>query len=115
MENKPALLGDLISGMQNLLIECEVTSDKAMRLINKYEKTSGRQVDSRFIKIQNNKWGAEYRMYFDASKSVVDGFRNLGYHIEERVSGYGSDRAYRINSEELFWELIKRGYRLGPN
>jgi hypothetical protein len=65
---------------------------------------------------QENKWGLEARIYFDGPALVVESLRGLGYHVEDRAGGgYKSDYRYRINSQTLFWKLVRHGYRLGEN
>ncbi|MFD1511030.1 hypothetical protein [Lacimonas salitolerans] len=105
----------LINGMQNLLIECEMPDSRKQRFRTRYQAAAGHAPNEAFMQTQNNKWGVEYRMYFDAPADIVDGFRDAGFNVEARATGYGSERAYRINDEELFWELIARGRHLGLN
>ncbi len=105
----------LIDGMTNLFIECEMPAARRARFRIRYQNMAGHPPDEAFIQIQENKWGIEYRMYFDASSVIVDGLRNAGFHVEVRTVGYGAERAYRINDEELFWLLIQRGRGLGHN
>lgn len=106
---------ELINGMQNLLIACEMPESRKQRFRTRYHTAAGHAPNEEFMQTQNNKWGVEYRMYFDASTDIVDGFRDAGFNVEARTTGYGSERAYRINDEELFWELIARGLHLGLN
>ena len=68
-----------------------------------------------YFQIQPNKWGAECRIYFDATPQQCDALEKAGFHVEARTTGYRSDYAFRINSHQLFWELVNNGYVLGPN
>lgn len=108
-------MDELIGGMQNLLIECEMPSSRKQRFRTRYHAAAGYAPNEEFMQTQNNKWGVEYRMYFDAPADIVDGLRDAGFNVEARTTGYGAERAYRINDEELFWELIARGRHLGLN
>jgi hypothetical protein len=108
-------MDELIDGMQNLLIECEMPENRKQRFRTRYHAAAGHAPNEAFMQTQNNKWGVEYRMYFDAPAAIVDGLRDAGFNVEARTTGYGAERAYRINDEELFWELIARGQHLGPN
>ncbi|WP_426037003.1 hypothetical protein [Cypionkella sp. TWP1-2-1b2] len=108
-------MDELIDGMQNLMIECEMPDNKRPRFRTRYHDAAGHAPNEAFMQTQNNKWGVEYRMYFDAPAAVVDGLRDAGLNVEARTTGYGAERAYRINNEELFWELIARGWHLGLN
>ncbi len=108
-------MDEIIKRMHNLLIECEMPSDQKARFRKKYELAAGESPDENFMQSQSNKWGIECRMYFDASEKTVTALKKEGFHVETRSGGYGSERAHRINSQKLFWNLIKRGYRLGKN
>jgi len=108
-------MAELIDAMQNLMIECEMPDSRKQRFRTRYHAAAGHAPNEEFMQTQSNKWGVEYRMYFDAPAAVVDELRNAGFNVEARTTGYGSERAYRINDEELFWELIARGRHLGLN
>lgn len=100
-----------------LLLEVEVAPTKKKEFEQKYAKLSGESaIVGDHYQIQDNKWGVEYRIYFDSDPMVVDSLKTLEYYIEERDGGgYRSDFSYRINNERLFWKLIQHGYRLGLN
>ena len=106
---------ELFEGMQNLLIECEMPIAAKPKFRTRFQKIAGEAPDEQRMLTQENKWGTEYRMYFDASDETIDRLRDEGYHVEPRGTGYGSDRAFRINNEKLFWALIEHGRRLGQN
>jgi len=108
-------MAELIDAMQNLMIECEMPDSRKQRFRTRYHAAAGHAPNEEFMQTQSNKWGVENRMYFDAPAAVVDELRNAGFNVEARTTGYGSERAYRINDEELFWELIARGRHLGLN
>lgn len=107
----------IYSKFQRLLLEVEVTVNNRRDFEIRYAEATGTipQLGSHF-QIQDNKWGCECRIYFDAENWVVDSFEKMGHTVESRVGvGYRSEYAYRINSQELFWRLIEYGYRIGDN
>jgi len=64
---------------------------------------------------QPNKWGAELRIYFNAEPDIVKRLEQRGYKVE-RTSAYRGTYAYRINNNNLWWELVENGgFRLGEN
>ena len=100
-----------------LLLEAEVAPTSLAEFQKKYTALAGNSpTPSEYFQIQDNKWGAELRVYFDAEDWVCDSLGVLGHGIEDRAGGgYRSEYQYRINSQDLFWHLVKHGYRLGPN
>ena len=66
------------------------------------------------LSMEGDKWGAETRVYFNAADSVVAALRSLGFHVEEDMP-YNPQFQYRINTNEIWWELVKCGFRLGNN
>ena len=100
-----------------LLLEVEVSPQSASDFANKYGVLTGESArTSPYYQVQPNKWGLEARIYFDAPDVVVENLRMLGHHVELRDGGgYRADFAYRVNSEQLFWTLVRHGYRLGEN
>lgn len=65
---------------------------------------------------QDNKWGAELRVYFN-DPAVVPTLNSKGIHVETGRDGYLSGSyIYRVNNNEWWWELVEaHGLRLGVN
>lgn len=95
----------------------EVAPSVRDEFVLRYQSITGESPvgDASFMS-QDNKWGAELRMYFDAEAWVVESLRKLGYTVEERAGQYyRGEYQFRINSQDLFWRLVEHGYRLGAN
>lgn len=107
----------LFAHFSRLLLEAEAAVEKTAEFEQRYLAATGEAATvSSHYQVQDNKWGVECRMYFDAEAWVVESLRKRGYHVEERSgAGYRGDFSYRINSENLFWKLVDHGYRLGEN
>jgi hypothetical protein len=100
----------------DILLEAEVAPAMQAQFESNYAAITGTSpAGHQHYQSQPNKWGLECRVYFNAPPSVVADLHAAGYHVEDRDGGYHGDYAYRINSVDLFWELVRRGYRLGPN
>ena len=99
-----------------ILLEAEVAPASEKEFVTKYKKLTGNNPSqSSHYQIQDNKWGVECRIYFNAPKLVMENLKNF-YHVENRVDeGYRTEYEYRINSHNLFWGLIEYGYRIGKN
>jgi hypothetical protein len=64
--------------------------------------------------LQDNKWGRELRIYFN-SPVIAAYLRAKRFKVEEG-KGYKSNYKFRVNSKDLWWELVKKyGFRLGEN
>ena len=102
---------------RRLLLEVEVTAESRSEFQTRYTMATGITPPvSTHYQIQDNKWGCECRIYFDAEEWVVQSLERLGYTVENREGGgYHNEYEYRINSQELFWRLIEHGYRIGEN
>lgn len=100
----------------DLLLEAEVAPSSVGEFTSHYGRLAGKSpAASDYFQIQDNKWGLELRVYFNAPDWVCDSLRTLGYHIEDRSGGYRPEYAFRINHQGLFWSLVSHGYRLGHN
>ena len=99
----------------NVKLEVEVKPTRRPAFLAEYQQRAGVPADPDYVQSQHDKWGAEYRAYFDASLAEVTSLRQEGFNVEDRTTGYGSDRAWRINKAEFFWALVQQGYRLGEN
>lgn len=107
----------LFGKFTRLLLEAEVAPTSENEFVVRYMQIAGVSPKaSPHYQRQDNKWGIECRIYFDGPDWVVESLNKLGHHVEDRAGGgYRADYAYRINSQQLFWQLIEHGYRLGPN
>jgi hypothetical protein len=104
------------SDAQDVLLEVEINEDGVSRFESEYMEITG--VTPRIgvgYQHQNNKWGAEFRVYFNADLDVTDELSDNGVHVESGGRPYRSSRTYRINNREFFWSLVNSGYRLGEN
>jgi len=99
-----------------ILLEVEVSPKGQGDFESEYYEITGERPEvGEYYQIQPDKWGLECRIYFDAPYHLCDRLRDLGYHVEERDSGYRSDYEFRINNNELFWRLATEGLLLGEN
>jgi hypothetical protein len=100
-----------------LFLEAEVSPGAEPDFLREYMKLTGSDPRSSCnFQRQDNKWGLEARIYFDAPDWVPESLETLGYHVENRGGdGYRSSYTYRVNSQDLFWKLVRHGYRLGEN
>jgi hypothetical protein len=99
---------------EDIFIEAEVNPDHAVDFEDEYCDIAGiNPALGDGYQQQVNKWGLECRIYFNASDDVVDKLKNDGYQISSARRGYKDFYSYRINNNELFWILIKKGFRLG--
>lgn len=99
------------------LLEAEVSNSRTASFESRYQTAAGVIVtpgNPPEYKLQPNKWGAECRIYFN-SQTVAAHATSLGMNIEEPHT-YNNQYAYRINSAELWWELVEEyGFQLGAN
>ena len=62
----------------------------------------------------SGKWGMECRIYFVKDQTIKTQLSRYGYKVENGDVRY--DGTFRVNSKELFRELIEKdGLRLGQN
>lgn len=99
------------------LLEAEVSNSRTAAFESRYLAVTGVAVtpgNPAQYQLQPNKWGAECRIYFD-SAAVAAQATALGMHVEG-PRPYNNNYAYRINSQELWWDLVDTyGFRLGVN
>ncbi len=100
----------------DVILEVEITSTKADAFIARYQRETGNVISpGSHFQIQENKWGGEYRIYFNAEPDLNDEFATLGIDVEQGARPYHQTRIFRVNNMEFFWALIAAGYRIGPN
>jgi hypothetical protein len=96
-------------------LEAEVPPAHKARFEEQYYRTTGRNpVEGPAYQTQSNKWGLEARIYFNGSVVLLDELADRGYLTTETAT-YRGEYAHRINSVDLFWDLVSAGYRLGEN
>ncbi len=103
---------------EKVRIEAEVNKSKQADFDTVYKiqtKEGVRAGVSPAYQDQPNKWGGEYRLYFN-NDDVAKALSNYGCHVEQGKRLYRKEYKYRVNSASLFWMLvIAFGYRLGDN
>jgi len=99
------------------LLEAEVSASRTAAFESRYLAATSIVVapgNPPEYQLQPNKWGAECRLYFN-SDAVAAHATRLGMHVEG-PRPYNNQFTYRINSVELWWELVETyGFRLGVN
>ncbi|MBC2769496.1 hypothetical protein [Pusillimonas minor] len=101
---------------RDVLLEVEVNPEQADKFEGDYfNATNIRPVAGPHYQQQPNKWGAEYRIYFNCDIDLTDEFENLKIHVEKAERLYREEWECRVNNKEFFWALIDVGYRLGKN
>ncbi len=103
-----------------LLLEAEVPPASQPSFEKQYKTTTGIEVNpSNPPSYQNqpNKWAAELRVYFnddDFYKFLQEEKKEID--VEFPRNGYKSGQyKYRFNNNNLWWELVQIGLRLGSN
>jgi hypothetical protein len=100
----------------NVLLEVECAPGSQANFEQRYQQATGSiPTVGDHYQMQSGKWGLECRAYFDGPDTLVNALNAAGYHVEARTVGYGSEREWRVNTQDFFWELVSLGYRLGPN
>lgn len=99
------------------LLEAEVSNSRTSAFESQYLAATAVAVtpgNPPEYQLQPNKWGAECRIYFN-SPTVAAYAISLGMHVEG-PRPYNNNYTYRINSQELWWELVDiYGFQLGIN
>jgi hypothetical protein len=102
-----------------LLLEAEVAPGGKARFEKRYQAATGSAISPgvpEYYQCQNNKWGAELRVYFnDPAMAVV--LKASGVHVEGPRKGYKSgEYKYRFNDSKRWWKLVEdEDLRLGLN
>lgn len=102
----------IFGALKDVVLFVETNLSTSAKFRKEYIKKTG--VSCLFdnsVKIQENKWSTEYRIFFSAEDWVIESLKMLGYSIKK-----GQNKLhFRIDSERLFWHLVEYGYRLGHN
>lgn len=106
---------DLLAGLKTARLEAEVAPSSRSAFEAKYKALTGEAppADNSY-QLQPNKYGTEGRVYFNASDGLVRSLTSAGYNVTE-TAGYRTAYMYRVNSVQLFWDLVRAGLRLGDN
>lgn len=100
-----------------VLFEAEVASGAMARFTKRYEDATTISVSPGSppeLQRQDNKWGAECRIYFN-SDEVAEVIGALGITVETGRP-YHPEYTYRVNNNDLWWELVEvYGFELGTN
>jgi hypothetical protein len=103
--------------LDHALIEAEVSPSVQAAFQQRYHVATGTAITPGHpaeFQLQPNKWGAECRIYFN-SHVVAMCARAQGLHVEVGRP-YRNNYLYRINSQDLWWELVENfGFVLGVN
>lgn len=104
------------SSVTGFFIETEIHPDVAKKFEVEYQQISGLiPIIGVGYQHQENKWGGEYRIYFNSDHDLNDQFAQLGISVEQGKRPYKAEWVYRVNNKEFFWALIGSGCRLGKN
>ena len=100
-------------------LEAEVAANGLDRFEARYLAATGIDVSpgrEPFYQEQNNKWGAELRIYFNDS-NLASQLKAVGLNVEHRNAGYLTDKyKFRVSDNDLWWEFVeKHGATLGEN
>lgn len=100
----------------DVLLEVEINPDIAAAFENEYAERTGQTPESGpNYQHQPNKWGGEYRIYFNSEHDLLDEFAALKIDVEQGHRPYRGHLKYRVNNQAFFWALVAAGYRLGEN
>lgn len=107
---------DFFNQATDVFLEVEINPNSAQRFEVRYESICGsRPVLGDGYQHQSNKWGGEFRVYFNCDADLSDEFTSIDVYVEHGARPYRSRWQYRANNQEFFWSLINAGYRLGQN
>lgn len=102
-----------------LLLEAEVAPASQTNFEERYKTITGIQVkpsNPPSYQDQDNKWGAELRGYFNDDNFYKFLKEKENISVEFPRNGYKSGKyKYRFNNNNLWWELVQIGFRLGLN
>lgn len=100
----------------DVLLEVELKPAQATQFEQEYfKKTNVYPTTGSHYQHQHNKWGAEYRIYFNCTGDLNDELSAIGINVEQGARFYNQELKFRVNNREFFWALIGAGYRLGNN
>jgi hypothetical protein len=106
-------------GTHGLLLQAEVAAGARPAFEQRYLLATGRNIvpgNPKHYQAQDNKWGAELRVYFNDPGMAVS-LAASGLPVEYGRRGYLAGKfRYRVNKNEFWWELVENhGLRLGSS
>ena len=102
----------LFSKCSKICLKVEVSPSSVAQFIDKYITLTGENPQiSQHYRVFENKWGIEGRIFFNGPEFVPQNLRIFSYNSEIINDNY----SYKINNNELFWKMIRDGYKLGEN
>jgi|GEM_PF-2845054 len=109
------VLGYLTNPIRRCKLDAEMHELSCNRFERRYEDNAGELPDSSnphyiILHQEADKWGIELRIYFDANEEPHRAIKDL-----LREPSPGSDRRWRINNNDLIWDLIYYGFRLAES
>lgn len=120
----------LFEAFDKLIIEARVGVKRYDSFIRQYGRRTGNRCDDILItRVDDNAWdnSLDTKIYFNAPQWVIESLEKLGIHVSQGIvvslkktyTGINYDGIshcqYTISNNELFWDLVDYGYRLGEN
>lgn len=99
----------------DVYLEAECAERRVPKFVDEYWAVTGVYLRPYIdFQVQKDKYGLEGRIYFNSSPDQVAAVRRAGFTVQgPRSRGYLSDKyKYRIDHNDVFWELIRAGHRL---
>lgn len=108
-----------ITSVSGLYLEAEVAPQGQPAFEARYKTATGKIISPGSpdeYQNQNNKWGAELRVYFNSSALKAQ-FQADGLTVEDHNTGYKSGEfGHRVNNNDFWWHLVENlGATLGYN
>ena len=111
----------VLTAARPILIEAEIRSSAIQNFVRDYSTLTGQSQSWQSISAEGhamdmgeNKWGVEVRVYFPKDQTVANRMREYGFSVDD--GNIRMEDSYRINSRELFQELVGvYGLRIGYN
>ena len=99
---------------QSVFIEAEGKPPIIEKFINDYNHKYGHSIDENedgiiVLQPNANKWALELRMYFNDKSGIPSVI-----HVT-RTKGYRGEYSYRINDNQLIYDMFSLGYEIGYN
>ena len=104
-----------------IILEVEAAHQKITDFCSEYSIWAGKKISWDQLRRKgvvcdcgSGKWGVEYRIYFVKDEPVKNQLVRYGFNVDSGDTRH--DGFYRINSKDLFKELVhNNGFRLGEN
>jgi hypothetical protein len=95
-----------------VLLQAEVAPRKQAEFESKYQAACGsRPCGQSYIReLPREPKGIRLQVWFNAPESSVGNLAMLGYKVAAFHKG---EYRYMVESEELFWKLVRNGYKVG--